>query len=149
MESLTVAMEHYLETVYALSAGEEGCRVSDIAAHLSVSKASVNNAMGVLVSKGLVLNEKYREVYLTERGIELARLLLRKHAILQCLFVKVAGVDPESANRDACAIEHVISNETVWRIGEFLREQNIIIPGEDSVKSNHLRRLEPSKKNTD
>lgn len=130
MEHLTVAMEQYLETVYALCAGGTGCRVSDIAAQLNVSKASVNSAMNVLSAKGLVENQKYREVYLTGQGMELARLLSRKHAILQCLFIKVAGVEPELADRDACAIEHVISNETVLRIGAFLTEQNIAIPGE-------------------
>ncbi len=130
MNHLTVAMEQYLETVYALSAGGGCCRVSDIASHLGVSKASVNSAMNVLAGKGLVENQKYREVRLTEQGEGLARLLSRKHSILQCLFTKVAGVEPELADRDACAIEHVISNETVRRIGDFLAEQNISIPGE-------------------
>jgi len=130
MEHLTVAMEQYLETVYALSTGGTGCRVSDIATRLDVTKASVNSAMNVLAARGLVENKKYREVYITEQGTELARFLSHKHAILQCLFTKVTGVEPELADRDACAIEHVISNETVRRIGAFLREQNIAIPGE-------------------
>lgn len=129
MEHLTVAMEQYLETVDALCVGGTGCRVSDIAARLGVSKASVNSAMNVLAAKGLVENQKYREVRLTEQGQELAQFLSRKHAILQSLFTKVAGVDPELADRDACAIEHVISNETVHRIGLFLAEQNIAVPG--------------------
>ncbi len=130
MDPLTVAMEQYLETVHALSSGGSGCRVSDIAVRLDVSKASVNSAMNVLAAKGLVENRKYREVHLTERGAELARLLSHKHAILYTLFTGVAGVEPELADRDACAIEHVISNETVLRIGAFLKEQNIAIPGE-------------------
>jgi Mn-dependent DtxR family transcriptional regulator len=130
MEHLTIAMEQYLETVYALCAGGPGCRVSDIAAKLNVSKASVNSAMNVLSARGLVENQKYREVHLTEQGTQLAQLLSHKHAILQSLFTKVAGVEPALANRDACAIEHVISNETVQRISVFLAEQNIAVPGE-------------------
>jgi len=130
MEQLTIAMEQYLETVHALCAGDSGCRVSDIAAQLGVSKSSVNSAMNVLAAKGLIENQKYREVHLTKQGAELARLLSRKHAILHCLFTKVAGVDPKIADRDACAIEHVISNETVQRIGAFLTAQNIAIPEE-------------------
>ena len=39
MEHLTIAMEHYLETVYDLC-GDGGCRLSDVAARLEVSKAS-------------------------------------------------------------------------------------------------------------
>lgn len=128
MEHLTVAMEQYLETVYALCAEGTGCRVSDIAARLNVSKASVNSAMNVLAAKGLVENQKYREVHLTEQGAELARLLSHKHVILHSLFTKVVGVESELADRDACAIEHVISNETVRRIAAFLAEHYIFIP---------------------
>ena len=70
MEHLTIAMEHYLETVYDLC-GKGGCRLSDVAARLEVSKASANNAMNVLASRGLVESEKYREIRLTEQGLRL------------------------------------------------------------------------------
>lgn len=120
MESLTIAMEHYLETVYELSAAGDGCRVSDIAARLEVSKASVNNAMNVLSSRGLVENEKYREIRLTASGRRLAALLSHKHATLQRLLTEVMGVSQEQAFEDACAIEHVISAESVSHIQVFL-----------------------------
>lgn len=127
VENLTIAMEHYLETVYDLSAGSDGCRVSDIAARLGVSKASVNNAMNVLSARGLVENEKYREVRLSGEGLRLAQLLSRKHAILQRLLTQVMGVDEDRAYEDACAIEHVISFDSVSHIQDFLRAQGVDI----------------------
>lgn len=123
VEPLTIAMEHYLEKVYDLAAGAESCRVSDIALRLGVSKASVNNAMNVLASRGLVENEKYREIRLTQEGLRLAELLSRKHAILQCLLTQVMGVEEDQAYEDACAIEHVISARSVSQIQVFLRAQ--------------------------
>lgn len=120
MEHLTIAMEHYLETVYDLCGGG-GCRLSDVAARLEVSKASANNAMNVLASRGLVESEKYREIRLTEQGLRLAELLSHKHTILQRLLTQVMGVDPEQADEDACAIEHVISADSVAHIQDFLR----------------------------
>ncbi len=124
-------MENYLEAVYELSAGGGGCRVSDIAARLNVSKASVNSAMNVLASKGLVENEKYREVHLTEPGRALARATSNKHAVLQCLLTRVMGVTPEVACADACAIEHIISAESVQKIDAFLEHQGLSpLPGE-------------------
>lgn len=125
MEQLTVAMENYLEAVYELSADGSGSRVSDIATRMNVSKASVNSAMNVLASKGLVENEKYREVRLTEHGLEVARLTSGKHAILQCLLTDIMGVSPGVACEDACAIEHVISMESVRKIYEFLQRQEL------------------------
>lgn len=126
MEGLSIAMEQYLETVYELAAGG-GCRVSDIAAKMKVSKASVNSAMNVLSSKGLVENEKYREVRLTAEGEKMAQLLSRRHAILLCLLADVAGVEPSLANQDACAIEHVVSPETIRQVAEFLSSKGFSI----------------------
>ncbi len=120
MDDLTIAMEHYLETVHELSVSDGGCRVSDIAARLNVSKASVNNAMNVLSAKGLVENEKYREIRLTADGQRLAELLSHKHRILQSLLTDVMGVPPEQAFEDACAIEHVISARSVAAIQAFM-----------------------------
>ena len=97
------------------------CRLSDVAARLEVSKASANNAMNVLASRGLVESEKYREIRLTEQGLRLAELLSHKHTILQRLLTQVMGVDPEQAYEDACAIEHVISADSVAHIQDFLR----------------------------
>lgn len=125
MEDLTFAMENYLEAVYELSAAGGGARVSDIAARLGVSKASVNSAMNVLSAKQLVENEKYREVVLTGRGRNLARMTANKHAILRCLLAKVMGVPADIADADACAMEHVISAASVRGILRFLEEQGL------------------------
>ena len=128
LEKLTFAMGNYLEAVYELSLATGGARVSDIAQRLQVSKASVNNAMNVLAAKGLVKNERYRSIRLTETGRHLARSTSEKHQILQTLLVQVMGVNPAIADEDACAIEHVISTESAEHILTFLEEQGIMRP---------------------
>lgn len=125
MSKLTFSMENYLEAVYELSVGEGGARVSDIAARLGVSKASVNSAMNALHQRGLVENEKYREIYLTEEGLRMARLTSQKHVILQTLLHRVIGVDSQQASEDACAMEHVISEESTEKILAFLEQQGL------------------------
>lgn len=122
---LTFSMENYLEAVYELSAQTGSARVSDIAARMNVSKASVNNAMNVLHQRGLVENERYREIYLTEEGRRIGRLTSQKHIILQTLLQEVMGVDEEQANEDACAMEHVISGVSTERILRFLQQQGL------------------------
>ena len=61
------------------------------------------------------------EIRLKEQGLRLAELLSHKHTILQRLLTQVMGVDPEQAYEDACAIEHVISADSVAHIQDFLR----------------------------
>lgn len=120
-------MENYLEAVYELSSSGGGARVSDIAARLDVSKASVNNAMNVLHQRGLVENEPYREIYLTEEGLRIAKLTSQKHHILQTLLQDVIGIEEEQADEDACAIEHVISDHSIEKILTYLEGQGIQI----------------------
>lgn len=118
-------MENYLEAVYELSRSGSGARVSDIAARLGVSKASVNSAMNALHQRGLVTNERYREIYLTDEGLRLAREMAEKHHILQTLLNKVIGVDQEQADADACAMEHVISRRSADRIRSYLEQLGV------------------------
>ena len=121
MEKLTVAMENYLEAVYELSQTGSGARLTDIATRMGVTKASANNAMAVLSDKGLITNEKYQEITLTPEGVTLARLVSGKHAALQRFFIQVLGVDPAIAEADACAIEHVISRETIEAVERYMK----------------------------
>jgi Mn-dependent DtxR family transcriptional regulator len=121
MAELTIAMENYLEAVYESSFDGVGSRVSDIAVRLGVSKASVNNAMNILAKKGLDENEKYREVKLTPAGREMAEVVSNRHAIIFRVFSEVLGIPEDIADTDACAIEHVISGESVQRMNDFLK----------------------------
>ncbi|HOV69431.1 MAG TPA: metal-dependent transcriptional regulator [Clostridia bacterium] len=126
MKKLTVAMESYLEVVYDLSQGAStGVRVTDIAAQMDVSKASVNNAMAVLAGKGLIDNERYQEIRLTPAGKALAKLIALKHGIIEEFFIKALNIDPEIACVDACAIEHIISPDSIKAMYQYLIDYNI------------------------
>lgn len=133
MDHLSIAMQKYLETVFDLSGRKSdvpsglGVRVSDIAARLGVSKASVNNAISILARDGYVSNERYQEIFLTPAGHETAILLESKHRIIRSLFVDIVGIPEETANEDACAIEHIISPESVQRINDYLISRDIHI----------------------
>ena len=132
MAGLSVAMQNYLETIFALAKKSDGVRVSDIASQLDVSKASVNNAMNVLAKMGYVSNEKYQEIYLTEQGKEIGAILEVKHSIVKTLFTDVLGISEEVADDDACAIEHIISHEAIQSIHRYLKVQ-----GKEVKKSQH------------
>jgi DtxR family Mn-dependent transcriptional regulator len=120
MEKLTFTMENYLEAIYELSSDGKGARVSDIAERLGVTKASTNSAMATLSEKGLIVNEKYREVFLTPAGLKIAELTCQKHEVIRRFLTKVLKVDAVIADKDACAIEHVISGDSVNAMLQFL-----------------------------
>lgn len=123
MEEMSIAMQNYLELIYELSLDGKKARVSDIAKHLGVSKPSVNNAVVVLAKDGYVIYEKYADVKLTPKGKETAELICGKHQTIKQLFVEVLNIDEGIADKDACLIEHVISNESIKAMQEFLDRQ--------------------------
>ena len=121
MKKLTFTMENYLEAIYELSVEGNGARMSDVAERLGVTKASTNSAMATLSEKGLIVNEKYKEIFLTPEGLKLAEFTSRKHHVLQQFLTEVLNVEPSIAESDACAIEHVISNDSIVAIQKFMQ----------------------------
>ncbi|OPX43514.1 transcriptional regulator MntR [Ruminiclostridium hungatei] len=121
MEKLTFTMENYLEAIYELSAQGAGARVSDIALRLGVTKASTNSAMSTLSEKGLIVSEKYKEIFLTPEGLKLAELTSKKHHVIRQFLTEVLKVELSVAEADACAIEHVISSDSIAAMQVFMQ----------------------------
>lgn len=122
MEKLTFTMENYLEAIYELSEEGSGARVSDIAKRLGVTKASTSIAMTALSDKGFITNEKYGEIFLTPQGRKRAEATSKKHRIIQEFFTDLLGIPVETADRDACAIEHVISGDSILAMQNYMQE---------------------------
>ncbi len=123
MDKLTFTMENYLEAIYELSKAGAGARVSDIAERMGVTKASTNSAMATLAEKGLIVNEKYREIFLTHEGLRLAELTSNKHKVIKQFLIQILKVEPAVADNDACAIEHVISSDSVSAMQDFMQRR--------------------------
>jgi len=121
LEKLTFTMENYLEAIYELSTQGAGARVSDIALRLGVTKASTNSAMSTLSEKGLIVSEKYKEVFLTPEGLKLAELTSKKHHVIRQFLTEVLKVELSVAEADACAIEHVISSDSIAAMQLFMQ----------------------------
>lgn len=122
MENLTFTMENYLEAIYELSPSGSGARVSDIAQRMGVSKASTNSAMCTLAEKGLITNEKYKEIFLTSAGLTIAEFTSKKHHVIHQFLTNVLHVNCDISNKDACAIEHVISNESIVAMQNYIEK---------------------------
>lgn len=121
MGKLSFTMENYLEAIYELSPDGSGVRVSDIAERLGVTKASTNSAICNLADKGLIIYEKYKEIYLTKEGLELAKSTSSKHYVIRKFFTEILDIDSSTADTDACAIEHVISTTSISAMENFMK----------------------------
>ena len=115
--------EDYLETILVLQKKLGMVRSVDVARHMGVSKPSVCHAVAVLQEGGFLAMDGDHFLHLTERGRIIAEKIYERHRFFTDCLIE-AGVDPETAEADACRIEHVISDETFRRLKEEYQSKN-------------------------
>lgn len=121
-QELSRAIEDYLETILVLSETHPEVRVTDIARKLDVAKPSVTAAINTLKELGLVTQERYGKVFLTPSGREHAVRVKRRHKALRDFLTQVLGVSADTADKDACLMEHAVSPETMEKLVRFLEK---------------------------
>ena len=114
-KKLYASGEDYLEAVLVLQKEKGMVRSVDVARHLEVTKPSVCHAVATLRDGGFLTMDSDYFLHLTDVGRKVAEQIYEKHRFFTERLIE-AGVDPETAERDACRIEHVISDESFRRL---------------------------------
>ena len=112
--------EDYLKVMLILEKEKGYIRITDLAQRLGVKPASVVEYLEKLAIKGLVEYEKRERIKLTEEGRRLAEKIYRRHIAIRDFLKKILIIPEDIAEKDACYIEHGLSNETMDRIVQFL-----------------------------
>lgn len=116
----TELAEDYVELIAELIAGAGEARPVDIAARMGITAPTVAKTLDRLARDGLVRREKYRSVFLTDAGSELAAQCRARHEIVLNFLLRL-GLDRETAERDAEGIEHHVSPKTLDLMRAFAR----------------------------
>lgn len=117
---ITEALEEYLEAIYTLSAQKKTVRITDIALKLGISKPSVNRAVNSLKNAGFVYHEPYGDIVLTEKGAVYGENVHGRHKQIKRFLVSVLDINPDDADKEACLIEHDLSQNTVDKMVSFM-----------------------------
>ena len=120
---LHAAGEDYLEAILVLQQKQGMVRSVDVARHLEVTKPSVCHAVATLRDGGFLTMDSDYFLHLTDVGREVAEQIYEKHRFFTDRLIE-AGVDPETAERDACRMEHVISQESFERLRDAYKTKN-------------------------
>ena len=123
---LSESMEDYLEAIFNLIKENGSARVTDIANSLGIAASSVNQGLKKLNAQGLIEQQKYGPIQLTKSGIQTAEKINCKHKILYLFLHKTLGVEAETADQDACSIEHSLSQQSFEKMIDYLIENNYI-----------------------
>lgn len=107
--------ENYLETILILKQKQQDVRAIDIANEMSFSKPSVSRALGILKQENLITIDNHGLIELTDLGKNKAENIYDRHLTIS-RFLEDLGINAKTAEKDACKIEHIISEETFCAI---------------------------------
>lgn len=122
-KELSTASENYLEVIFDLAKSGASVRSVDVATRMNVSKASVNKAIGILKDAGMVDQQYYGMITLTPLGKTCAQAVDTRHKVIKRFLIEVLGVDNETADQDACKMEHVVSEQTIERWKAYMKSR--------------------------
>lgn len=126
LKAVSSSHEDYLEAIYEIFNEKQGVKAIEISRRLGVGRSSVTDALKALSEKKLVNYGRYDVISLTEEGKKLAEGVIAKHAVLYDFFINVLGLSSEEANKNACRVEHVISEEALNGFVKFMKENEKI-----------------------
>lgn len=107
--------ENYLEQILILEKSIERVRAIDLSAALGFARPTVSIMLRDLLRDGFIERDADDSLTLTPRGREVAERIYERHCVLAAVLMEM-GVSPDTAAKDACLIEHDISDESFARI---------------------------------
>lgn len=119
---LTHSMVHYLLTIHKLKENMGYARVTDIAKEMKITKGSVSIALTNLKKKKLVDENESKFLSLSSIGHEVVHEILSNRTLLFYFLKDVLNVNDETAHKDSCLMEHLVSDETREALFLFMRK---------------------------
>lgn len=115
--------ENYLEAILIIQQKRGSARSIDVANYLNVTKPSVSRAMGILREEEYLIMEPNGSLVLTDKGRQKAASVYERHCCISKFLQTALGVSKETADQDACRIEHIISEETFTKIKAYKNKE--------------------------
>lgn len=115
----TESREDYLETILLLMKKKGMVRSIDIANELNYSKASISRAVNLLKNNGFINVDPNGYISFTGMGLQHAEAVYERHTAIKSFFINVLGVSEDTAEQDACKIEHILSDESYEKLKNF------------------------------
>ncbi|MCR4561894.1 MAG: metal-dependent transcriptional regulator [Bacilli bacterium] len=112
--------EDYLERILIIRDRGVPVHAVLIAKELHISRPSVSIMLKKLEKNGFIIINDKDELLLTEEGEKVAKKIYERHQVLTSLFIAL-GIEPEVAQKDACKVEHDLSDEVFEKIKEIYK----------------------------
>ena len=128
MKTMTQSKEDYLRILLELSEGKSEIYSIDIACALGFTRASVSRMVKILGEASYLIKDECGKISLTEKGSDIAVSMRRRRDLIKGFLEEVLGVEPLTAEKESCKIEHSIGEETEIKLNkliEYLHNENL------------------------
>jgi len=105
------AAAEYLTNIHLICRDYGHAANHRLAEWMGVSTSAVTQALGRLKKIGLVNQERYEHVFLTDAGRELALKVLKRHYLLEHLLVKTLDFPWDKSDEEAKVLQNQISDD--------------------------------------
>jgi len=105
------SVEEYLQAIFGLNEKGLPAKTTELAAMMEVSPPSVTQMIKILADDGFIEYEPYKGATLTGKGMAVAQRVVRRHRLLERFLYDFLGIGKERVHRDACKLEHSLSEE--------------------------------------
>lgn len=116
---ISASLEDYLEFIHNTILEKKEIKAIDISKAFNISRPSVSEALIRLADMDLIIYEGRKGIKITKKGIEQAQKTVKKHQILSDFFVEILMIDKQTAEKNACKIEHVIDDEIIEKMKKY------------------------------
>lgn len=118
---MTYSEENYIKVIYHLSlVSPKGINTNAIAGMIESKASSVTDMVKKLAEKELVDYQKYQGVTLTAKGLQAAKMIVRKHRLWEVFLVEKLAFSWDEVHDVAEELEHIHSEKLINRLEEFL-----------------------------
>ena len=118
---MTISEENYIKVIYHLSlVSPKGVNTNAIAGMLDTKASSVTDMMKKLSDKNLVSYQKYQGVTLSEKGLQSAKMIVRKHRLWEVFLVEKLQFSWDEVHDVAEQLEHIQSPKLIQQLDYFL-----------------------------
>ncbi|HLZ17766.1 MAG TPA: metal-dependent transcriptional regulator [Cyclobacteriaceae bacterium] len=117
----TLSEENYLKAIYHIGKrGDDKASATSIAEALKNNPASVIVMIKKLVEKKLIQYDKTKGAKLTEKGLKVAYLIVRRHRLWEVFLHDSLGYQWDEVHEIAEQLEHVHRDDLADRLDKFL-----------------------------
>jgi DtxR family Mn-dependent transcriptional regulator len=114
-------VQDYLKALYDQSKNGTAVSTTDISKILKIAPASVTEMMKKLADNGYINYSPYHGSTLTQKGVQEAQRIARKHRLLERFLSDVLHIKSDQVHCQACEMEHALSDEAEESLCRFLR----------------------------